>query len=181
MASCKRLLPNLPETPRRARPAETSRLRCPNLVLNPTNPFQFELVFLLTSFEPVQLGLPDETIAKDKSMRIVSSYSETGILTQKRGDGSQTPPTFPRIPRRLPMGSGRNILNPEPRIVKTKCPKCGLELALPPVYEEVDCPRCGAHLARRNDEEEDLKEVAEEPVNTEAEAEEKWRRDNPEC
>ncbi len=63
---------------------------------------------------------------------------------------------------------------------KTKCPKCGYELVLPNMSEEIECPRCGARLMRGNYEDEKLVTVPEEATLPEFEADEKWRRDNAE-
>lgn len=68
------------------------------------------------------------------------------------------------------------LLRERPRKVgpqKAKCPKCGFELVLPNMDEEIDCPRCGAHLRRKNHEDEKLVTKPDEATLSEFEADEK--------
>jgi predicted nucleic-acid-binding Zn-ribbon protein len=61
---------------------------------------------------------------------------------------------------------------------KAKCPKCGFELVLPSMSEEIECPKCGAHLARKNYEDDKLVTEPDEATLADIYAEEKWTRDH---
>jgi DNA-directed RNA polymerase subunit RPC12/RpoP len=86
-------------------------------------------------------------------------------------------PPWPRMPPSIDQYLRAKPKKGRPQ--KAKCPKCGYELVLPDMSEEIECPRCGARLMVKNYEDGKLVTEPEEATLPEFEAEEKWRRDNP--
>jgi ribosomal protein S27E len=74
----------------------------------------------------------------------------------------------------------KDELNPKPKVLSAKCPKCGYRVVLGHMGETVECPKCGMLLSRKNSVDEKLVLGSEEATElSEEDAGERWRRDHP--